>query len=95
MVCANGKVTYLQRTFHSEHIQRVCPQCGIVGVPGGATAERMPCRKPCKWFSGSWVTYLHLWERLWVSTCIDRAGMLTYIFPQTVHFFALFESSVL
>ena len=27
--------------------------------------------------------------------CMDKAGMLTYILPHTLHFLALFESSVL
>ena len=27
--------------------------------------------------------------RLWVSTCMERAGMLTYILPQIPHFFAV------
>ena len=55
----------------------------------------MPSRKPCKWLSGWGFTYLHLCERLCVSTCMDKAGMLTYILPHTLHFLALFESSVL
>ena len=32
---------------------------------------------------------LHLWLRLWVRTCMERAGMLTYIFPHTRHFLAV------
>ena len=31
----------------------------------------------------------HLWLRLCVSTCMLRAGMLTYILPQTPHFLAV------
>ena len=32
----------------------------------------------------------HLWLRLCVKTCMERAGMLTYIFPQMPHFLAVF-----
>lgn len=37
---------------------------------------------------------VHLWLSEWVRTCMDKAGMLTYTFPQVGHFLASCESGL-